>query len=86
MTLDRLSKYVLLDDARSQRAAPARLYRDPVAEVVTETIADVPALFAALRKAADANHQNEQHDKAGKHANDKDRIVQHDGSFRLPLI
>ncbi len=51
MTLDRLSKYVLLDDARAHKAVPARLYRDPVAEVMAESVADVPALLASLRQA-----------------------------------
>ncbi len=51
MTLDRLSKYVLLDDARAQDAAPARLYRDPVGELTADTVAQVPALLAALRQA-----------------------------------
>ena len=51
MTLDRLSKYVLLDDARTHGAAEARLYRHPVAELTAESVADVPTLLAALRQA-----------------------------------
>lgn len=51
MTLDRLTKYVLLDDAREQGAAQARLYRDPVRELRAERVADVPALLAELRTA-----------------------------------
>jgi para-aminobenzoate synthetase / 4-amino-4-deoxychorismate lyase len=49
--LDRLSKYVLLDDARGHKAVPARLYRNPVAELTADSIADVPVLLSALRKA-----------------------------------
>ena len=51
MTLDRLSKYVLLDDARVVGAAQALLYRDPVRDVRAQSVARVPALLADLRTA-----------------------------------
>lgn len=43
--------FVLLDDARSDGAVPARLFRDPVELLVAPTVADVPALLDALEAA-----------------------------------
>ncbi len=40
--------FVLLDDARAEGAAPARLFRDPVGTLVADSAADVPALLDAL--------------------------------------
>ena len=51
MTLDKDKRYVLLDDARQNGAAAARLYRNPVAEVTAEYVAEVPALLSTLRQA-----------------------------------
>ncbi len=45
------SPFVLLDDARVDGAAPARLYRDPVEIVAAHSADDVPALLDALRGA-----------------------------------
>jgi para-aminobenzoate synthetase/4-amino-4-deoxychorismate lyase len=49
--LDRSYPFVLLDDARTAGAAPARLYRDPVVVVTTSDRAKLPAAFEALRVA-----------------------------------
>lgn len=43
--------FVLLDDARADEAAPARLYTDPVEIVVTRKAVDVPKALAALKTA-----------------------------------
>jgi para-aminobenzoate synthetase / 4-amino-4-deoxychorismate lyase len=43
--------FVLLDDARSTGAAPARLYRDPVKQLTAHTLADVGAVLNAARDA-----------------------------------
>jgi len=43
--------FVLLDDARSDGAVPARLFRDPVDVLVAPTVADVPPLLGALEAA-----------------------------------
>ncbi|MBJ7502052.1 MAG: aminodeoxychorismate synthase component I [Sphingopyxis sp.] len=44
--------FVLLDDARAEGAAPARLFVRPVEVLTARSPADVPALFAALEAAA----------------------------------
>ncbi len=41
--------FVLLDDAREDGAAPARLYTDPVEMITTRDPAEVPALLAKLK-------------------------------------
>ncbi len=41
--------FVLLDDARDEGAAPARLYADPVEIITTRDPAEVPALLATLK-------------------------------------
>lgn len=41
--------FVLLDDARAADAAPARLYRDPVATIVARNRRDVAAALDAIR-------------------------------------
>ncbi len=41
--------FVLLDDARAEGAAPARLYTDPVKIITTRDPAEVPALLATLK-------------------------------------
>ena len=41
--------FVLLDDARDEGAAPARLYTDPVEIITTRDPAQVPALLAKLK-------------------------------------
>ena len=41
--------FVLLDDARAEGAAPARLYTDPVEIITTRDPAEVPALLATLK-------------------------------------
>ena len=41
--------FVLLDDARDEGAAPARLYTDPVEIIMTRDPAQVPALLAKLK-------------------------------------
>lgn len=41
--------FVLLDDARAEGAAPARLYFDPVEIITTRDPADVPAMLAKLK-------------------------------------
>lgn len=51
LMLDPSRPFVLLDDARIDGAAPARLYRDPVEQVVAQDRAALPAAFAALRAA-----------------------------------
>jgi len=43
--------FVLLDDARQHGAAPARLYRDPVAVVRADRLEELEACFAALTRA-----------------------------------
>ncbi len=43
--------FVLLDDARSQRASAARLYRDPVRCLVAKTADQLDAILAELRAA-----------------------------------
>jgi len=43
--------FVLLDDARTTGAAPARLYAGPVEIVTTRRVADVPAALEAVRVA-----------------------------------
>ena len=43
--------FVLLDDARQHGAAPARLYRDPVAVVRADRLEELGACFAALTRA-----------------------------------
>jgi len=43
--------FVLLDDARACDAAPARLYRDPVAVVRADRMEELEACFGALRRA-----------------------------------
>ncbi|HLZ79171.1 MAG TPA: aminodeoxychorismate synthase component I [Sphingomonas sp.] len=49
LVLDRARPFVLLDDARADGAAPARLYHDPVEQVVAQDRAALPEAFAALR-------------------------------------
>ncbi|WBO22772.1 aminodeoxychorismate synthase component I [Sphingomonas abietis] len=51
MTLDRSRPFVLLDDARREGAAPARLYRDPIEAVATDDPARLANCLAALRYA-----------------------------------
>ena len=51
MTLDRSRPFVLLDDARAEGAAPARLYRDPVETVATDDPGKLANCLAALRYA-----------------------------------
>lgn len=51
LVLDRTRPFVLLDDARADGAVPARLYRDPVDQVVAQDRAALPVAFAALRAA-----------------------------------
>jgi para-aminobenzoate synthetase / 4-amino-4-deoxychorismate lyase len=41
--------FVLLDDAREEGAAPARLYTDPVEIITTRNPAEVPAFLATLK-------------------------------------
>jgi para-aminobenzoate synthetase / 4-amino-4-deoxychorismate lyase len=48
--------FVLLDDARSIGAVPARLYVNPVSTITTRTPRDLPALFDAMRRAKDEGH------------------------------
>ena len=43
--------FILLDDARAADAAPARLYRDPVAVIRADKMEDLEACFAALSRA-----------------------------------
>lgn len=43
--------FVLLDDARQHGAAPARLYRDPVAVVRADRMEELEACFASLSRA-----------------------------------
>ena len=43
--------FVLLDDARESGAAPARLYRDPVAIIRADRMEELEACFAALSRA-----------------------------------
>ena len=43
--------FVLLDDVRAAGAAPARLYRDPVAVVRADTMEEMEACFASLSRA-----------------------------------
>lgn len=43
--------FVLLDDARSDGAVPARLFRDPVEVLSAATLAEIPALLDALEEA-----------------------------------
>ncbi|HEY0316430.1 MAG TPA: aminodeoxychorismate synthase component I [Sphingomonas sp.] len=49
--LDRSTPFVLLDDARLEGAAPARLYRDPVETIATDDPARLANCLAALRYA-----------------------------------
>lgn len=51
LAIDHMRPFVLLDDARADGAAHARLYRDPVEQVVAEDRAALPEAFAALRAA-----------------------------------
>ncbi len=48
---DGKTPFVLLDDARASDAAPARLYRDPVAVIRADKLEDLEACFAALSRA-----------------------------------
>ncbi|MGB5483970.1 aminodeoxychorismate synthase component I, partial [Parasphingorhabdus sp.] len=51
------SPFVLLDDARADGAAPARLYRDPVAVIRADKLEDLEACFEALSRArAEGKH------------------------------
>jgi para-aminobenzoate synthetase/4-amino-4-deoxychorismate lyase len=50
--LDRSNPFVLLDDARAEGAAPARLYRDPVETVATDDPGKLANCLAALRYAS----------------------------------
>lgn len=52
--IDPSAPFVLLDDARTVGAAPARLYRDPVDTVVVTRAAEVPRALRALRVATGA--------------------------------
>jgi para-aminobenzoate synthetase/4-amino-4-deoxychorismate lyase len=52
MTLDRSRPFVLLDDARGEGAAAARLYRDPVETIATDDPAKLANCLSALRYAA----------------------------------
>ncbi len=49
--IDTAQPFVLLDDARSEGAVPARLYRHPVQILSAHSPDELPALFEALRKA-----------------------------------
>jgi len=49
--LDPSQRFVLLDDARAEKAVPARLYRDPIETIATDDPARIPACLAALRYA-----------------------------------
>lgn len=49
--LDPARPFVLLDDARDEGAASARLFRDPVEIVTADRVEDVAAALAALRAA-----------------------------------
>jgi para-aminobenzoate synthetase / 4-amino-4-deoxychorismate lyase len=49
--LDERAPFVLLDDARANGAAKARLYRNPSAILTAATLADVPATLEQLRTA-----------------------------------
>ena len=49
--LDPGRPFILLDDAREDGAAPARLYRDPVEIIVADRLTDMPHALAALRAA-----------------------------------
>jgi para-aminobenzoate synthetase/4-amino-4-deoxychorismate lyase len=51
--LDRSTPFVLLDDARAEGAAPARLYRDPIETVATDDPAKLANCLAALRYASE---------------------------------
>lgn len=52
MSIDCSTPFVLLDDARPAGAAPARLYRDPVAMISAASAEGVPAALSALDEAA----------------------------------
>ena len=52
MTLDRSRPFVLLDDARGEGAAAARLYRDPGETIATDDPAKLSNCLSALRYAA----------------------------------
>ena len=52
MTLDRSRPFVLLDDARQEGAAAARLYRDPLETIAAEKRAELADALAKLRGAA----------------------------------
>ena len=43
--------FVLLDDARAEGAAAARMFAEPVDVLTARTAADVPALLSALEAA-----------------------------------
>ena len=45
---DGKSPFVLLDDARASGAAPARLYRDPVAVIRADKMEELEACFESL--------------------------------------
>jgi para-aminobenzoate synthetase / 4-amino-4-deoxychorismate lyase len=47
--LSTATPFILLDDARDEGAAPARLYVDPVEIVTTRDVHEVPALLAKLK-------------------------------------
>jgi len=52
--LDPSRPFVLLDDAREDGAADARLFRDPVEIIVADRLADMAPALAALRAARDS--------------------------------
>ncbi len=50
--IDPSRPFVLLDDARAEGAAPARLYQGPVETIVANRAADVPGILKRLRGAS----------------------------------
>lgn len=48
--------FVLLDDAREEGAAPARIYHDPIAVITARTMEDMEACFSDLKQARSAGH------------------------------
>lgn len=54
--LDPARPFVLLDDARPGATQPARLYREPIAEISAHAPSDITPAFARLRAAVQAGH------------------------------
>ncbi len=48
--------FILLDDARAHGAAPARLYHSPMEALTAHSLAQIPALMAAIRGAQQRGH------------------------------